>query len=950
MKTYEMKAQPLAKALSDAARISGRPIAASSSLVRGKTAPPLSGRYTADQAYEALLSGSGLKLVAVGSSLVVQRAEAESAAPGEPLAGDVERLAEVVVTGTRIRGAAPVGANLIALSREDIVSSGYASTQEIVQALPQNYGGGPNDVAMFASGRNGASANLAGGSSVNLRGLGAGSTLVLLDGARPAMAGRTGVFADISLVPASAIERIEVLADGASALYGSDAVAGVVNLVFRKRFDGAESSLRYGTADGDSAQLTASQLLGRTWPGGHVVAAYEYYRRDALAAADRDYATSDLRAFGGGDYRSSLSSPGTIVAGGRYFAIPSGQNGVGLSAAQLTEGLINKTDGRRNTDILPRQARQGLFVSAEQALGAAELYAQALVSDRRFEMRSPTSSQSAVTVPVGNPFYVDPIGTHQSVRVFYNFAADLGPNLNRGHVRAYNAVLGARRPIGAWSTTLQVGYGLETEATRTDNYLNTYWLNRALADTSTAAAYNVFGVAHSTSQATIDSVRGFTSNRGRYESWSGALRADGPLLDLPAGALRLAVGAEYRTDRYGIDSLTYISTATPSASTLPLPGLRKIAAAYGELLAPLANPDMDLPGLRRLDLSLAVRAERYSDFGVTTNPKLGLNWEPVAGLVLKTAYGTSFRAPSFNDLRQGVSTNLYQPVALTDPNSPTGSTIVLALIGNKPDIGPERATTWTTTLEYRPPALSDLRLSATYFKIAYRDRISSINADIYNALINRAAYSSLLTDNPSAALVASYYAAPEFSNPSNIAASSIAVIVDARVQNLARVDEDGVDFDVDYRRQAAAGDLTLGLSGSYFLHVEQTVAAGAAKTSTLGTIGAPVRLRIRGRAGWSAGPWTLAGFVNFTDGYTNQTVTPKEHVQAWTTADLSLAYQFGPQAGRLSGVRLALSATNLFDRDPPYVNLRTTSSGLGFDGDNASPVGRVTALQVTKTW
>ncbi|MBI1684222.1 TonB-dependent receptor [Caulobacter hibisci] len=943
---YDLPVQSLGKSLGQVAQRSGRQVVVSSSLVRGKTAPALKGQYTADQAYAALLAGQGLKVTPVGDMLVLQPA-GQDAGLGERQAGAAEALSEIVVTGTRIRGAAPVGSNLIAIGREDIEASGYATTQQIVQSIPQNFGGGPNEGTMYGTGRNGSSANLAAGSGVNLRGLGASSTLVLLNGSRPPMGGRTGVFADISLVPSTAIERIEVLADGASALYGSDAVAGVVNVVFRDRYEGLTTQLRYGGAKGGAEEAQFGLLAGKAWEGGRLVVGYEINRRDALAASKRGYVTADLRSFGGGDYRSLYSSPGTIFTGGRYYAIPAGQNGVGLRADQLIANKINYQDGRVDTDILPRQTRQALYVRAEQDLGArTSVFGQLLVADRRTSFRALTTSQSAVTVPVTNPFYVDPIGTHQPVRVLYSFIKDLGPNLYAAHVRAYDGAFGVRQMFGSWSASASLGFGRQDEDTLTKNYVNTYRLGLAVADTNPATAYNLFGDAGSTNAATIESIRGFAANFGVYQALSADLKADGPLFDLPAGSARLAVGLEHRDERYRLDSLNYISTAAPSASRLNLPGPRQVDAGFAELLLPLVDETMNMPGVRQLKASLAGRIERYSDFGVTRNPKIGLDWSPLRGVTLKSAYGTSFRAPSFYDMRQGVGSGLYQPVSLSDPNAASGSTVVLALIGNKPGTGPERAKTWTTTAEWKPA--TNLKLSATYFQVRYRDRISSINGDIYNALINRASYAALLTDNPDASVVAGYYASPYFSNPLNIAASSIKVIVDARVQNLAVVDEDGVDLDIDYRRALGWGQLSLGLAATYVMSVEQAVTDGSPRVESVGTVGNPVRLRWRLRSGLSVGPWDLAGFVNFTDGYRNQTVTPNEHIDAWTTVDLNLGYRF--ETGRMAGLRASLALSNLFDKDPPYANMKTSTSGIGFDSDNASPIGRSVAVQLTKAW
>ena len=350
---YDLERQDLGKALTAVAQASGREVIVPSDLVAGKGAPALKGRFTPDQAFERLLANSGLILVPVGDKLVLRRAL--STAQGEPQAGDPEVLSELVVTGTRIRGAAPAGAHVITIGREDIEASGYATTQEILQAVPQNFGGGPNDATSGMSIRNGAGKNIGLGSSINLRGLGANSTLVLVNGVRPPLGGISGTFADLSLLPSTALERIEVLPDGASALYGSDAVGGVVNLIFRDRFDGAEAKVRYGSADGDFSEVQASAIVGKAWSRVRASLAYEYFRRGSLAAADRDYATSDLRAFGGPDMRFNYAAPGTIVAGGRNFAIPSGQSR-SPAAADHTLGLRKRRD-RSLGDLVPVRPR-----------------------------------------------------------------------------------------------------------------------------------------------------------------------------------------------------------------------------------------------------------------------------------------------------------------------------------------------------------------------------------------------------------------------------------------------------------------------------------------------------------------------------------------------------------------------------------------------------------------
>jgi iron complex outermembrane receptor protein len=951
-RTYDLKVQPLAKSLAEVARVSGRQVVVSSNLVRGKSAPALAGRYTADEAYAALLSGSGLKLTPVGAALVVSASSAQDGAAGEPQAGAGETLSELVVTGTRIRGATPVGANLIALSREDIDRAGAATAQQILQAVPQNFGGGPGETTSGTSSRNGAPLNTAMGSGVNLRGLGSNSTLVLINGARPAGAGIAGTFTDLSVIPASALERVEVLADGASALYGSDAVAGVVNFVMRDRFDGLETRLRYSTADGGAREAQASVLLGKTWGAGGLTLAYEYYDRDALAAAKRDYATEDLRAFGGGDYRQAYAAPGTIIVGGQSYAIPAGQDGRNLTVGQLTPGQVNKTNAYANADLLPQQRRQSLYLAGRQDLAAhTQVFVQGLAARRTFDQRILGGNRTTVSVPSSNPFYLNPQGGTAPVLVQYDFTDDLGPTHTNGKIDAYNALAGVTQTLRAWSATLQGGQARQKEHYRIDNYgPNGATLAAALADSNPATAYNVFGGSGSTPQASRDAVRGWYASQGLFKSWSAAFRADGPIGSLPAGEVKLAFGVEQRAEHYTQDSTYLLFSASPHALATDYPGTRRITAGYAELRVPLVSPAMNLSGFQSLDLSLAGRVERYSDVGTTSNPKIGLDWRPVADLVLRASYGTSFRAPSFQDLRQGPSVNAYQPSVLTDPRSPTGTTTVLTLLGNAPDMGPERATTWTTGVTYKPHQLTGLTASLTYYDIDYRDRIANVNANAFNILIEREVYGDVIDDHPSAAAVAAYYASPLLYNPAAIAASAVTAVIDLRNRNLSSVRQRGLDIDLGYAFATRRGDISLGLVGSYIFSIDQQVTSGSPKIDVVGTVGTPTDLRLRARAGWSSGPWAITSFVNYISDYQNQTVSPRQRVKSWTTADLQLAYRVPDGANRLAGLRLALTVTNLFDEDPPFAEMRTVLSAIGYDGEKADPTGRRIALELVKSW
>ncbi len=946
---YALAEQSLASALREIGLASGQTIVAPADLVTGKRNRALVGTYSAEDAVARLLDGSGLAVVRVGNALVIQRQSAESAQDPQ---GDREGAGggEILVTGTRIRGRGPIGSSVITIDRTAIGQSGYATTQQVLQALPQNFGGGPNETTS-ATARGNADSNTSYGSGINLRGLGASSTLVLLNGERPPMAGISGIFTDLSMIPVSAIERIEVLADGASALYGSDAVAGVVNIIPRSRFHGLETSLRFGLGNG-IREYQGSAIAGTDWSSGHVMVAYEYHFRSRLGAADRHYVSEDLRRYGLGDFRSAAGVPGTINAGGQRFGIPAGQDGTALRPADLIPGQVNLLDRYAGSDILPQQARHAIFASARQSIGDVEFHAEVLFGDRRYDARRPTSRNAlTLTVPVTNPFYVDPIGTRQPVQLAYNFLNDLGPETGQGFSQALGATFGGDISVGRWNLVFGTTYGQQLEGLMVHNLVNTARAAAALADTSRATALNLFGNGSANNPATLDRIRGTLSSGGRYRLWGFQLRGDGPLVALPAGDVRLALGGEHRRERYVSDPAGLdITGLTPTVSTTSaFRGSRNVTAAYAELALPLSDFGQKGLGIGRLDLSAAVRGERYGGIADTVNPKFGLSWEPVRALRLRSSFGTSFRAPSFGDLRQDAGATLYFPYPVPDPSASDGVTNSLIVRGNDPDLGPERATTWTAGVELRPEAQSGLHAQLTYFGIRYRDRIANPSSALLTFFTDRAVYAPIIDANPDPAIVAGYYASPFFVPLVPIPASGIGAIIDARTQNLSSQRMSGLDFDLGYRFDLAGAAGELGMSGSYLIDFRQQLTPSAPSVVLVDTIGNPPDLRLRGRGTLSLGGFGAALFANYVDGYVNSTSGTAKPVGSWLTFDLQLSYRTG-ESGILPGLSLSLSVNNLFDREPPRTAYLLGTTTIGYDVENASPLGRVVALQVSKRW
>ncbi|HEX8662106.1 MAG TPA: TonB-dependent receptor plug domain-containing protein, partial [Brevundimonas sp.] len=447
---------------------------------------------------------------------------------------------EVVVTGTSIRGVAPAGSPVLAITPEQIQNNPATTATELLRQLPQVFNLGASDTQFTAS--NNANANVTGGSGINLRGLGTEATLTLVDSRRMPAAGTMAQYFDPSVIPTMAIGRIEVLADGGSAIYGSDAVGGVVNILLRRNFQGLELSARYGFADGLD-QTVLGGVFGHKWSGGGLMVAVEYNERSNLLASERDFYTDDLRPFGGTDQRSFNANPGNIQVGNTRYAIPAGQNGRALTPAQLIPGTANRRSAFFEADALPAQERlTSAFTFDHDLTDRISFSAQGIFAKREF-VRGQGNFTSNLTVPRSNPFFVHPTNpAAPNVTVNYSFNEDFGRSERvadsdfRFVTGNFDVELGAD-----WSATAYASHGEDTENSFASS-VNTAALNRALADPNAATAFNPFGAGSNTPQATLDLIEARFRIASEYTLEEFGVTANGPVFTLPGGEVRAAIG------------------------------------------------------------------------------------------------------------------------------------------------------------------------------------------------------------------------------------------------------------------------------------------------------------------------------------------------------------------------------------------------------------------------
>lgn len=839
---------------------------------------------------------------------------------------------EITVTGTRIRGVAPVGAPTIELGRANMDASTASTVADMLKEVPQIVSQGIDETSFTSSGV--AASNVSRASAINLRGLSPVATLVLLNGHRVTQSGTAGAFVDSSTIPAVALQRVEVVADGSSAIYGSDAVAGVVNLILRNNFEGAETSVRLYSAD--SYQRTqVSQLLGHGWDSGNVMFAYEYSQNDPLNSTERDFYTQDQRARGGDDNRETRCNPGNILIGTQTYAIPAG-GGQRPSPESLVPGTRNVCD-MANTDIIPEQERHSAVLYVTQdvtdrfSISAEGIYSRKEL-EAHFIAQGSASSLATLTVPNTNAFFVAPAGTSPTrVSVEHSFFEDFGLLSADGESETYSATIeGTLDLTEDWRMQASGSWGRNRDFTFSRRISPTA-LNAALASSDPNTALNPFGPG--TNPAVIEAIFSDQFSPGGTNRMSGGdIRADGSLFDLPGGTVGLAVGTEFR--RYELETDATLGPIVAPRVDINR-GDREVISAYAEVLVPVVGSANARNGIQRLDLSLAARYDEYDDFGSTSNPKIGLTWEPFDGLTVRGSYGTSFRAPALSDIRAPGEANIVG--SSDDPLSPTGRSNGITIRGGNPDLKPEEAETRTFGFEWIPASLPDLTVDMTWFAIDYEQQLgSAFGAPVLQDPI----YAAYLVRNPTEEQV---QAVLNNGRPLTgaLLPPTIDYIIDARTVNRGATSTSGLDVQLGYEWNTDnLGRFTATVNGTYFDKYDTQLTPAAPLEARAGTIGYPLSFRARTNLRWSLDNVSAGLIVNYFDSYQDTRGTRNDTVSAFTGVDIFGNYDF---VG--SGFSVSINVANLFDEEPPFVN-----STAGYDPGNASPYGRMVMLGVSKSF
>ena len=1017
---FDIAPQQLPSALLLFSAQSGVQVTSPGQLVEGKKSPGVVGTFTPNKALALLLKNTSLLFDVVDPKTVVITGPARpklsrvdlrrvSDAPASALdlpsqpalrvaqaasastelaqnqsvameAQDTPRsLDEVVVTGSSIKRInAETALPVQILRHEDIERTGAINAEELFHQISAASSVGSTVAAQETGVQTGAI------STISLRGLGSARTLVLINGLRSAVygggsAGASGSSVDISSIPIAAIERVEILKDGASAVYGSDAIAGVVNFILRSDFQGIDASATAGTPTdkGGGQQETVSLYAGKgdllkdRYNAGLGIN-FDHYT--PLMGSDRAFATRYNPGYGN-DLTSGFAFPANVsLPNGAGTRNPNVPNCGPYSIVDRNFPTQCRFDNSPYDSLQPLVQKLSVMFNGHLAISdSSQLYTDdsfAQVKTTTTVQPVPLSFQNpllagnpynaylanllatqypqypklaalvgtgAFLLPPSSPYYPTAFATAhgidgQPLNLIYRDFAN-GLRHTRDTADTARVVAGFKGNTGGWDYDTSVVY---SQVQVKEELLSGYALYSEMMPLLDQGNINPFGA--TTDPAALAAAQAATFNGQDFETKTSITNFNGhvsrDLVQLPAGPLTAATGVEFRHETFEYNPALAIQTgdvAGQGGNTLPETASRNVESAYLEFNAILA---------KGLEADLAGRYDKYQGVGSTGNPKFSLRWQPTQSVLLRAAAGTGFRAPSLTDLYAPQATSVtangtrdWLNCPVFDPNKQACSFQFSTITGGNPHLTPEKSQSYTLGLVLEP--VRDLSIDLDSFWIFLRNQIT----------VGGLNYASIMQSAATEQQYASYI---------NRDAAGNIISINQTNANLFKSEVSGTDIDLKYRfDMGVPGRLTLLGNGTYFYRYLAQNANGTWTTQldvglptiANGTGGIVSRWRHNATAVYEVGSWGLSLTQNFQKRYhdtaSNISGTPR-FVSAYQTIDSQLFYK------GLQSFKFTLGVRNLFNRDPPYANYAGTANNFvgGYDLNYGDPLGRFVYLTV----
>jgi iron complex outermembrane recepter protein len=927
----------------------------------------LEGTVDEAPAEEAPVEGESLGVEATGSESEVAAGTEDEAAP----AGDADESGEIVVTGTRIKRTQSFAlpAAIAVADRKELAASGANNMSDVLKHMTINYG---SDFNL------GLGTNAGGTAQFNLRGLGLSSTLVLLNGKRLVESGALSIegatFVDVNALPLQAIERIEVLKGGASSIYGSDAVAGVVNVITRKRMDGFEAQVGgQATSDFKQHEWDMSLVGGAQGKTTRLMGMLSYFKREPLDASDREYTDNGVN-ISAQSYPSRyypVNAAGVPTdAMGNPTAMPRFQvdPGCGTENGPLTmPAAMDPTLCRFNFnsyfDLVPTEQRLNMYVSAEQDIGlhAMAYFEAGYARTRASRSLSPSLQLNGATLFVPADHAWNPTGERLRLlgRVRGGAYPETRQKFDSDTLHTVAGIKGDFAGVapdnrfgewtwelsGTWSGTRFVTSATDTFESRLQTALDS--CNPETPGYDPANCWNPFTFGPQNSEALTDQVMSFGQSITDRELTTLTADISGPLMALPGGDLSLAVGAQIRrqTIIYNPDHLSRAGEHPFSGSLQPYSAARRIVAGYGELSAPF---------LEGLEVQAAARLEHYQDAGSSgLNPMLGVTWTPAVTFLGPTApqpsrvrvrgtFATSFVAPS----QLQTSGVLNAPTALQNavPNETMPGMFMLQAPNflnvrteSNPNLKPQKSTAITAGLEWTP--LKGLLVALDYWNYSFTDII--------------------FPENAQQLIIADYMAQTD---SRILRQGGIPQQVTLKFDNRKEVTTQGLDVDATFRNDLGdAGALSVGLNVSYVLSYNiplgdfgapraaspdadcdgETCNVAGLRNGTNFARSIP-RMRMTIPVSWTIGAHQATLIGHLISAYKDDAIAPgataaSPMVDIGGQFTLDLQYALKIAEGEDAATTLKVGVNNLFNAEPPKV----ATANLGYDTETHDPRGRL---------
>jgi iron complex outermembrane receptor protein len=899
---------------------------------------------------------AGLRLRICLGALWLCAAFAAAAQQSSPADVKMEKIEVVGTHIARIEGESGLPVQVI--TREELFEGGVQTMQELLERISANQSFGGFNEAL------GIGTTLVGFTAASLRGLGSQRTLILLNGRRLApYALSGGQSVDLSGIPASAIERVEILKDGASAIYGTDAIGGVINFILRKDFRGAEVNANYygtqqGGGDNGRVNVTAGSGDLNSDKYNFFISA-DYFKQDALKASQRESTRTSYIPSLGVDTTSGASFPANIQQTdphtGEVYGFRSTRNPTipfpgGATPASCAPPYSFPTVAS------PFQCRFD-FASVSETIPQAEKtnviarYTWQIDADNQFfaegsyyygtfvQSVSPTPLSSMftltpMTLPPDSPYYPatyvaglpggDPT---KPLQLAYR-TVELGPRTDKANVDQWNGVVGLQGTIKGWGYQLVVNY---TQNRQVDNYVSGSIFESKFGPLLRSGVVNPFGP---NTDSVLELMRATQvrgeANDNRASNYGAALTLANGIYALPSGPLAVAFGLEARRESLEQSNSEFVVAGDVLGTAGAVPSLtashRNVFSLFGEVNVPIVTS---------FEINVAVRYDYYSDFGGTTNPKVTLRWQPAKNLLLRGAYGTGFRAPTLSDLFQPHSLGAAEP-GVTDPiRCPVtedfydcgGSGITLKVGGNSA-LRPETSQQVNAGIVVAP--MSGVSASADYYWVRVKNVITIVPADVILGSDYAAWAPSYVVRDP-----------PDQQYPE--LPGKIAYVV-GYPTNVGTIATSGIDLNFQWRSpQWPIGSFSLSANGTYVFdfsesgYVSQSVPTAVGQRGLLGAI---ARYRQYAQLNWTQGAWggTLAN--NYQSGYSEPCIDGDASGCATRRVG---SYSVWDLQGRYTGFKnltLAAGIRNVLNTSPPVSNQRSTFQ-VGIDPSYADPRGRM---------